>query len=257
MFFSNSGEYEPCGMFTIGHISLIIITLILIHIALDKTKNKDKEEVRKIIKKLTIIMWILEIFKICFTISKEGTKNLNTYLPLYYCSLLLYAGLLSSFAEGKLRRTGDVFLATGGIVGGAVFLIMPTTSLPSYPLFHFISIHSFFFHGTMVYLGMLINKTKYIVLEKNDIIYFASLVGIICIIALIINNIFDSNLMFISKNFPETPIELIYDITGPLFTLVMCVGQMTVPYYLIYRIEKSKNNMKINNNHQILKENSN
>ena len=69
--------------------------------------------------------------------------------------MLIYAGLLSSFGKGKVRRIGDVFLATGSIVGGIVFVLFPTTSIPSYPIFHFISLHSFFFHGTMIYLGLL------------------------------------------------------------------------------------------------------
>lgn len=147
---------------------------------------------------------------------------------------MLYAGLLSSFAKGKLKRAGDVFLATGGIVGGAVFMIMPTTSLPTYPMLHIVSLHSFLFHGTMVYLGILINETNYIELDAKDIKYYASLVGIICVLAYILNCAFDSNLMFISNNFPGTPIELIYNSTGPFFTIVMSLGQMILPFFIIY-----------------------
>ena len=165
-------------------------------------------------------------------------------MPLYYCSLLLYAGFLSSFTRGHFRRAGDVFLATGSIVGGLVFILFPTTSLPTYPAFHFISIHSFFFHGTMVYLTLLINKTHYIELEKKDIIYFASLVGIICLLALIVNAEFNSNLMFISKNFPNTPIEFIYDATGRWFTPLMILGQMFLPFYVVYGVTKKFESIK-------------
>ena len=128
----------------------------------------SKEEVEKIIKRCTIVMWILEVIMITFKISTGDAKNLNNYVPLYYCSLLLYAGLLSSFGKNKLERMGNVFLATGGIIGGVVFMILPTTSLPSYPMFHLVSIHSYIFHGVMVYLGLLINLTHYIEIEKND-----------------------------------------------------------------------------------------
>ena len=135
---------------------------------------------------------------------------------------------------------GDVFLATGGIIGGLVFIVLPTTSLPSYPMLHMVSLHSFLFHGTMIYLGVLINITNYIKLQLSDIKYFATLVGCICILAYIINKKFGSNLMFISQNFPGMPIEIIYNMTGRYFTLVMSLGQMVLPFYIIYGVLKQK-----------------
>jgi uncharacterized membrane protein YwaF len=238
MLFAYPGKYEPCGLFTIDHFKLIIITIIGIIIALKKTIKKSKEEVKQIIKRCTVLVWFLEIIVIGFKLKTGSIRHVNNYVPLYYCSLLLYAGGLASFAKGTLKRVGEVFLATGGIIGGIVFIVMPTTSLPTYPMMHFVSLHSFLFHGIMVYLGLLINITHYIELELKDIKYYAGLVGIVCILAYIINNIFDSNLMFISKNFPGTPIEYIYNFTGPAFTFVMCIVQMTLPFYTIYGIKK-------------------
>ena len=244
MFFSKPGEYEPCGIFTLGHLKLIILTAICITMALKNTVTKSKNEIKNIIKKCTITMWIFEAIIIAFKLCTGDIRNVNNYIPLYYCSLLLYAGLLSSFGKNKLERMGNVFLATGGIVGGVVFMILPTTSLPSYPMFHLVSIHSYIFHGVMVYLGLLINLTQYIEIEKNDIKYYASLVGCVCILAFIVNNIFDSNLMFRSKNFPGTPIEIIYKYTGRLFTLAMSVGQMTLPFYCVYEVIKIRKEAK-------------
>ena len=238
--FSNIGEYGPCGIFTTDHFILIGITIISIIIALKFTSNKSKEKVYSIIKKITIIMCILEVVKINFNLQQNSFRDVNTYMPLYYCSILLYAGLLSSFGKGALKRAGDVCLATGSVIGGIVFIIYPSTSLPMYPAFHFLSIHSFLFHGTMIYLGILINKTQYIELEQNDIKYFASVIGIMSIVALIINKLFNANLMFISNNFPGTPIEILYDITngGIMYTLIMVLAQMTLPFYITYVIIK-------------------
>lgn len=236
MLFANPGEYEPCGLFTLDHLKLIIITMLGIIIALKKTVNKTKEEVKQIIKRCTIILWFFETIIITFKLRTGGIRNVNNYVPLYYCSLMLYAGILSSYAKNKLKRVGDVFLATGGIVGGIIFILIPTTSLPTYPMLHIVSLHSFLFHGIMLYVGILINKTSYIELEPEDIKYYASLVGTVCGLAYIINCIFDSNLMFISKNFPGTPIEILYNLTGPFFTTVACIGQMTLPFYVIYGV---------------------
>lgn len=238
MLFAKSGIYEPCGLFTIDHFKLIIITIIGIIIALKKTVNKSKEELKQIIKRCTILVWILEAIKISFKLATGDIRNVNNYVPLYYCSLLLYAGGLASFSKGTLKRVGDVFLATGGIAGGLIFIVMPTTSLQTYPMMHFLSIYSFLFHGIMVYLGVILNITNYITLRLSDIKYYASLVGTVCLLAFILNNIFDSNLMFISKNFPGTPIEYIYKFTGRLFTPVASLCQMTLPFYTIYGLRK-------------------
>lgn len=245
MFFARPNEYEPCGIFTTKHFILIILTIVAISIALKKTIHKSKEEIYKIIKNLTIVIWTLEFVRIGFNLYIGNVHNVNEYMPLYYCSLLLYAGLMSSFGKGKIKRIGDVFLATGGIIGGIVFIIMPTTSLPTYPMLHFISLHSFLYHGTMVYIGLLINATNYIELELKDIIYFAELVGGICIIALIVNNIFDGNLMFISKDFPGTPLTILYHLTGKLFTPIMIIAQMTLPFLVVYSVENGKNKRKM------------
>lgn len=244
--FSNIGEYEPCGIFTKGHFILIAITITGIFIALKYSIKKNKEEIHKIIKCITIIAYILEIFKIIYNINQNSLSAVNTYLPLYYCSMLLYAGLFSSFGKGSLKRVGDVSLATGSIIGGIVFLIYPSTSLPIYPAFHILSIHSFLFHGAMIYLGILINKTRYIELKKEDIKYFSSLVGCMSIVALIVNNLFDGNLMFISNNFPGTPIEILYRITngGILYTLIMIIIQMIVPFYISYYVISQIHNLE-------------
>lgn len=89
MLFAYPGEYEPCGLFTIDHFKLMIITIIGIVIALKNTINKSKEEVKQIIKKCTILIWFLEIIVIAFKLRTGDIKNVNNYVPLYYCSLLL------------------------------------------------------------------------------------------------------------------------------------------------------------------------
>ena len=253
--FSSQGTYKACGIFSIGHFTLLIITIIGIWLALKYTKNKSREDIRKIIRNVTIVAWILEIVKIIFNVRQNSFKAINTYIPLYYCSILLYAGLLSSFAKGVFKRAGDVFIATGAIIGGIVFMIYPSTSLPIYPMFHFLSIHSFLYHGAMVYLGILVNITNYVKIEKSDIKYFASIMGMICFIALIINKAFDGNLMFISNNFPGTPLEIIYEFTGGglLYTIIMVIAQLVLPFYCSYYILNDRINIEKQSNCKYIK----
>lgn len=233
MFFAKPGEYNACELYSIGHGILLIITIIAIIIAVEITKTQNKDKIRKIIRIVTAVAWILEIIKIIFNFSIGNAKNPNTYLPCYYCSLLLYAGIFSSIGKGKLQRIGDVFLETGGIIAGIVFLIFPTTSLPEYPALHFLSLHSFFFHGMMIYIGIIMNLGNYAILSKKDIKYYASLVITMSIVAYIVNLIVNTNFMFISKDLPKTPLTIIYKATGKLYTILMVLVQAFLPFYIV------------------------
>lgn len=251
MLFKNANQVTPCGLFSIGHLLLFTITMISIVIALELTKNIKQEKVKEIIRKSTIILWILEIIKIIFNIKNYGVREVNKYVPLYFCSLILYAGIFSGFCKGTLKKVGDVFLSTGGIVAGMTFIISPLTSLTTYPAIHFISLHSFLLHGTMVYIGLLMLITQYVKIDKKDIIYYAALIVTISAIAYIVNELCDSNLMFISQNYPGTFIEVIYNLSGKLFPLVMVAAQAVLPFYFIYEIytsildkKENKSNLK-------------
>lgn len=67
--------------------------------------------------------------------------------------------------------------------------------------------------------------------------------GCVCGLAYIINSIFDSNLMFISKEF--SVVAFLYKISGPYYPFVASIGQMTLPFYTIYAILRLKKFNKV------------
>ncbi len=236
-FLAKIGTYEACGIFSLGHLLIAFFTFLAVIMALF-ISIKKKVNVKKAIRIATITMLIWEVIMIIFKINRNGYLSVNSYLPFYFCSIFLYAGILSSFGKGKVKRIGDVFLSTGTIIGSVIYIIYPSTSLPDYPLWHLVTLHGFMYHGVMLYIGILINLTGYIKLELKDIIYYAFLVGLICLISLIINYIFGSNLMFISEKFSVTPMQEIYDLTGRFYPLFIGLVQMFGPFYTIYGIIK-------------------
>ncbi len=234
MFFAAPGVYEPCKMYTKGHLILFVSTFISIICLLKCTWKYNKDQVKKIIKTATITLWILEIIKIVFNFLVGNGSNPNHYLPLYYCSIILFAGAFSSFSKGTLKRIGDIFIATGSIIGGVFFLCCPNTSIAMYPMFHYISIQSFIFHGTMVYLGILVNITNYVEWNYKDIKYYAAMLMAMLLCSYWVNNMLGTNFMFISQNFPGTPVDLIYKTTGRYFTIVMSALQLTLPFIWVH-----------------------
>ena len=238
MFFSKIGEYKACGLFGFGHFSFVFVTALAIAVSLFFTKNKSRAQIEKSIKIIVITTWLFELFRIGYKLSCGDYMFLESYVPLFYCSIFLYAGLLSAFGKGKIKRAGDVTLMTGSLVGGIVFLIFPTTSLLDYPAFHFVSVHSFLYHGAMVYVGLLLLTNKYIELKKSDILLYAMLTAALCLTALIVNSIFDCNLMFISKGFPGSFGDALYLSTQKLYTPLAILVHLLLPYYVVYGINK-------------------
>ena len=245
MFFSLPYEYEPAGLFSLSHLLLLAVTVLLVTVGLYCSRHMSERAVRRTVRLVTVTLWVLEIAKILFVLLVVKATNPNEFVPLYYCSLILYAGLMSTCFGGTLRRAGDCFIATGGLVGGIVFLLLPTTSLPRYPVFHFITWHSFLLHGLMVYLGILLLLRGTYRPRLADIRYCVALISVMCALALAFNLVYDhvagvsvANLMFISKDFPGTPISIIYRICGKLFTPFMWLSQAFLPFLLVFGCDR-------------------
>lgn len=235
--FADPGVYAPAGLYSPGHFFLAGVTVFCIYEGLKHTVQKSYDEIRSLIRKMIVVLWCLEIIKIIFRIRTGNEADYDTWVPLYFCSITLYAGLASGFGSGWLQHIGDVFMASGGMIGGICFMLYPSSSLLIYPTFHFLSMHSFIYHGSMTFLGILMNRSGLVHLKMNELKYYAEYVGFFCMIALIMNLRFGCNLMFISKPFGKL-LEIIYKILGPLYTAVLIIVQMTVPYLVIMWFKK-------------------
>lgn len=241
IFFSLPESYPSAGIFGPWHLLLLTVTFALVALGLRLSCRLGDGGVRRVLRISTALLWALEAIKILFVLLVVRSRNPNDFVPLYFCSLTLYAGAFSSLGRGWVRRTGDCFLATGGVVGGALFLFFPTTSLPRYPALHFISLHSFLLHGLMVYLGLLLLIRGVFRPRFSDLRYYFVLVSLTCAIACFFNWSYDryadaplANLMFMSKDFPGTPITLIYHLCGAFFPWFMWLVQSLCPFLIVY-----------------------
>lgn len=95
----------------------------------------------------------------------------------------------------------------------------------------------------MVYLGLLLILRGALHLRLRDLWYCAGLVSGMCLAAYIFNTITDRlhgtdtvNLMFMSHDFPGTPIHILYTIAGPLFPAAMWLLQAFIPYLAVYGV---------------------
>ena len=239
-FFCSPGAYPPAGLWSAGHAVLLLAALVAVGVGLYASREMSARAVRRTVRISVALLWVCEVGKILFVLLVTGSRNPNDFVPLYYCSLVLYAGLFSALGKGRVQYFGDCFLATASAVGGAVFLFFPTSTLPQYPAWHVLSLHSFLLHGLMVYLGLLLLIRGTYRPQLRDLWMPALSVGVSCVLALVFNAGYNrafgapiANLMFISLDTPGTPLTLVYRLTGVFFTPFMCIVQMLGPFLAV------------------------
>lgn len=235
MFFAPKDAYKACGMFTKGHIVLLVVMLIILSILLLLSRDMKKEKLEVLIKVCSIIVVALEIIKIVFNF-KHGYTWLDAWLPISYCSIFIYALLLCSYGKGIGKRMGESYIGGTAFVAGFVYLVFPSTSLMQYPMWHFLSIHSMLFHMLMMYLGFQYLKKMNIKLNRATYNYFLLLFAIFVILALIINQVTGSNLMLIREpyNIPLAIAHKIYNYSPMGYTTMAILCYLIIPFPLTW-----------------------
>lgn len=229
-FFADEGVYPPAGIPSVGYFVLIALTITTIGVSLHYTLRWSYTDIRILLRNIIIILWVLEIIKIGYRWHYGYRKDPDTWVPLYFCSITLYAGLLSAFGKGILRHIGDVFICTGGLVGGVCFLMYPSTSLPLFPAYHFLSIHSFLYHGCMTFLGILLNRSGMVNLQWSDMIYVFLYTVFFSLLAYLVDQKTGSNLMFVEQAFPGDLGTLTKHVFRKFYTSFMILVQSTAPF---------------------------
>lgn len=256
-FFCKENEYEPVGMFSVGHIVTLIIFLLIVAFCAYKCRKIGKDKAIFLTKIIAIVVTVLEIIKITIAfINGEGDK-LDHWVPLYFCSMFIYAAWLAGYAKGKIADLGRAFVGTGGIIAGLSFLIFPTTSFTMYPLFHYFCMYSMVYHSLMVFLGITYLLNGVVEIDKKSFIDYVIFCSVLNILAIIVNSLpiyihvdnvptsgynypypYYTNFMFL-KRAGNIPVKILCDISDKvpvIFTILMFIICIFGTYFLIWLV---------------------
>lgn len=220
----------------------------LVSLALIVSKNMKWETVILITKVMAIVMTCLEVIKIGYNFY-YGYTWLDAWVPLSFCSLFIYALWLSGYGKGVSKNIGDAYIVIGCFLGGFGFLLFPTTSLMRYPIWHYLCLYSLFFHGAMIYLGVMYIKQHRTPINQKTFMYFSLYFMIFAIISMILNVIYDSNIMILREPF-NVPFKFIHDIKAKnqmAYTLLTVTAYLVGPGVFSLMISRSliKKNKKV------------
>ena len=160
--FLPSPENLPGTLFTPLHIIVSLITLSLIIALAVKLKN-NKETLKKIYIVLWILLVVLEITKITWeTLSgKEIRFEWGGILPLYPCSIFLYAFPFAIWGKPLAKKAACGYICSLGILGGAINFVYPANVLSNYSCFSFAGFHTLFYHGAIVFTALTMLLSSY------------------------------------------------------------------------------------------------
>ena len=234
MFYDNFTEDQICGIFTPWHFFAIAVFFVTVILAIYFSRKLNDKQTKIMMWTIAILVTSMEIIKIILRLCKGSGGD--GWIPLYFCSLFIYAIWLSLCKNKTVKTTGLCFMALGGLPAALCYIFYPSTSLLLYPLWHPASLHSLFYHWLMVYAGSLIFIKKLYKLKLLDFVYYFVFVTIFSAIAIIINYILGTNLMFMGSPFGLAFLEPIFNYSKELYIILVYLAQAVAFYFLTYGI---------------------
>ena len=138
---------------------LICLVLFLVH----HFSGKSEKTLRRVFAVIWVAAVVFEVTKIVWetcsgkTVSFEWTG----VLPLYPCSIFMYAMPLAIFGKDKVRYMGCGYVCSLGLLGGMINFIYPANVLSNYSCLSFAGFHTFFYHGAMVFTALVMLRSGY------------------------------------------------------------------------------------------------
>lgn len=223
---------NTCGMFNFWHYLTIFLFFLFLWCLLRISRRMTAQQVRMCHFLVAVGITLLEVFKIISRIQKGYGPD--SWVPLYYCSLFLFAIWLSLCRWVPAQRAGYAFITMGGILASAAFTLYPSTSLGMYPLLHPSTLHSFVFHLVMCWMGILLLQKGCYRPRKRDSLYYFLFVLSACVVALFLNDAIGTNCMFLSHPFGLPVLQPIRDHSHILYILIAILGQAAAFFWLHY-----------------------
>lgn len=227
----------PGTMFTPLHFIFSAIVFCVVIFSAFYVSRKSEKVIKRIFTVIWIFWVIAEFSKIIWesTSGREVRVEWTGVMPLYPCSVFLYAMPLVIWGKGILRSAGCGYVCTLGLIGASVNFVYPATILGNYSCISMSGFHTFFFHGTMLFTFIVLLKSG--MHSYKGIKHFYELLipaiplVFVSVIANIVNFIIlDSDYMFFRlRSFIFAPI-------GAALPLPICVMLVYVAYLLLHAV---------------------
>ncbi len=201
--------YPLFGMVHIASVVVILLAIVFFVLFFFRLTEKKKKMIRR---GLPIFMVILELFKDAFFLSVHRFSL--GYLPLHACSIGIFVFLLREFLPwDKLKAIfGEIALIL--IMPGSVAALIFPNWTELYPVWNFMNLYSFLWHGLLVLYPMLIYFSGEVRPSVRHIHYEILFLCVVVPPIYVFDKHFGYNYFFV--NWPEydTPLEWMASFMG-------------------------------------------
>ena len=225
---------NTCGMFNFWHYLTIALFALCLAGLLRLSKGLTPRQARTVHAVIAVGVSLLEVIKIASRIRKGYGPD--SWVPLYYCSLFLFAVWFGFSNWQPLQRAGYAYMTMGGILAAFGFTLYPSTSLGMYPLLHPATLHSFVYHLIMCYTGILLLWKKAYTPQKRDGLYYFLFVFTACVAAALLNARLGTNCMFLAHPFGLPLLQPLRDFSHGVYMLAAGGGQAVAVFWLDFGV---------------------
>lgn len=196
--------FKHFGVLHLTWLALFLIITVLMSAIYIRSSDKGKRNIRYIVAFLLVAD---EIYKyICLGI---GGNFMVKYLPFHLCSINIFVIAAHSIKPSKLL---DNFLYAICIPASLAALLFPTWT--KLPLNNFMHIHSFTVHILLALYPIMLTAGKSFKLEAKQLPKCIMLLLFFCIPAHILNILYDTNFMFLTKAGKSNPLYIFEKLFG-------------------------------------------
>lgn len=253
--FLPSADKLPGTLFTPMHLMFALILVGIVALACMHCRKAGEDKLKKVFTVLWAFLVVFEVAKIAWEslCGKVVDIELGGVLPLYPCSIFMYAMPFAIWGKGVIRKAACGYVCTLGLLGGLINFVYPVNVLGNYSCLSFAGLHTLIYHGTLVFCAIAMLLSGYH--TYTDARKFRDLLvpAIPCLVMSIPANIvnfspINSDYMFFKlQSFFFAPI-------GAALPDVLCVAIVYFLYFLIHALPYIpfyiKNNKKVKVNVQ-------
>jgi hypothetical protein len=149
--------FPPLHFFFAACVATLLIFLGL------RIAKKSEKTIRITFICVWIALVVLEAVKILWETycGKTVSFEWGGILPLYPCSIFMYAMPFAIWGRGLVRRAACGYVCSLGLLGASINFIYPATILGNYSCISFAGFHTFFYHGMMLMCALVMLRSGY------------------------------------------------------------------------------------------------
>lgn len=240
---------EAEGAYSWQHLTFVtslLVIMVLFAVCLGRAyKGKSEKEKNKVLIWAAILIDAFEIFKITVLCIRNADDPAywQMLLPLFLCSIQLFALPLAAFTKGRLKEVALDFVMIFGILGAIVGTYGAAQNYGVYPVFSLENVSSGLTHSISGFASLYIMVSGMRSMKKKNIVYTCLVLAFFCGLAYVVNILVDYNYMFL-MNHDGTPYQIVYDWVGghkvayPLMVVGLFVVYIVIFYGVYYEICK-------------------